>query len=734
MSSYSFQYNDLNLDKLEKTQDPKRLVAMLGTLISGDSDAKVLPARQWLESFLYYAGSRNLASRFAGGTVTGNSLGMGANRDAQIYRRRIPKLFKAVQVQASNMTRQRPGIKVWPEDDGEISERKAKLSNIVLDYFWDTDHENDSYYEAMLWALLTPMVARKDYISYEYNRSRLWPVMNDAVDPLTGQPTKEQAFSERGEPILEQLPWNKTEIVSAFRFIVNPMANWLETMDFAADVSIKRIGAVRQQFNRQGEGYYPENLENVKPGSWRFTPAMAMEMALKQLTFGMFRSYRNWNYSNLMMQDGVVQIDLYVKPSPAWPKGRQIVVANGECLYDGDSTAYRESPITMWHPYSILTYERVPGRMWGTSYSEKLLDQQRAYEQARTEMDQLRRSLTKPKIAMPIGAQLDTDTITGNEEIWRYNPFGPAGGVPSFMSAPQPSTVLMDDTKLQAQEWVESSGVTEIMQGIRPQGVTTYRGLEVLREEASNAQNNFIRMFESFMQDSQFNKLENIRRSLYYPDKNLVNALKIFKKMSQYVTDVDVKDFAGSDLAGYVKIEPYSSIGRSKLAQQEKYMNLAQLGVLGNIQGDPDLNNEFKRKMDIMGFDAPSNKQVNLARYENQLMLQSEETQQIINPPVYPWHDDILHMREIENLLLDPTMQEKQFVFQSLLAHYEAHKQQAAQKQAQQMQMQQQMAMMGVAPEMAGQEGPKQNPQEIKTSQEAIFSPESGGSTGQQMM
>jgi len=93
MSSYSFQYNDLNLDKLEKTQDPKRLVAMLGTLISGDSDAKVLPARQWLESFLYYAGSRNLASRFAGGTVTGNSLGMGANRDAQIYRRRIPKLF-----------------------------------------------------------------------------------------------------------------------------------------------------------------------------------------------------------------------------------------------------------------------------------------------------------------------------------------------------------------------------------------------------------------------------------------------------------------------------------------------------------------------------------------------------------------------------------------------------------------------------------------------------------------
>lgn len=727
--TYSYANYDIDLDDLEDTTDPDKIVNICSQLVDADSDFKIFPARQWIENFLYFAGIRDIHSRFATGTVVGNTLLSNifpsTANISQTYRRRIAKVFKACQIQAQNITKQRPSIKVWPESDDENAVKKAKLGNILVDYLWDEDGENDIYYECLLWALLTPAVARKDYLDFSFNRTRVWPMTENVVNPITGQPTQKVKVDEAGNPILQQLPWNKSEIISAFRLIFNPSANWVNELDFIGDISIKRIQWVHQNFSNNSPGYFPENLERLKKGQWKFTPIMAMENAIKQLTFGAFRSYRNWNYSNTQMKDGVSYINLYVRPSPNYPDGREIAVANGLLLYDGPSRVYRDAPFS-WHPHSLLCYERVPGRIWGTTYAEKITDINRAYEQARSEFDQLRRTFTKPKLTLPIGAQIDRDTITGDEQIFRYNPYGPDGGKPAYLAAPQPPTTIVDDTKLIAQEFVEMSGVTEIMQGIRPQGVTTYRGLEVLREEASNAANNLIRMYESFIQQSQINKLENIRRSVLYPDKNLVNAVKIFKQMNHYVTDIDIVDFVGDDLSGHIKIEPLSSISKSKLAMQEKYISLAQMGALGDVVNDPDLNNEFKRKMDILGFDRPENKHVVYARWENQMMLSAEKKGAPINPPVMPWHDDALHIREIDMLLNDPTIQDKPLILQSLVAHRDAHLQSIAMKQAQQMMSAMQTPQPGLS---ASNKPPAKGGQNVIAGQGesgVMFGPEQG--------
>ncbi|MCX5844640.1 MAG: hypothetical protein NT022_13005, partial [Deltaproteobacteria bacterium] len=161
-------------------------------------------------------------------------------------------------------------------------------------------------------------------------------------------------------------------------------------------------------------------------------------------------------------------------------------------------------------------------------------------------------------------------------------------------------------------------------------------------------------------------------------DVNLVKALRVFKKMTQYITDVDIQDFVGEDLSGFVKIEPYSTIGKSRLAMQDKYQQLAGIGVLGDIVNDPELNTEFKRKLDIIGFDAPRNRQVEFQRHENQMMMQADKMQQPINPPVMEWHDGPIHIREVENLLLDATLYDnpdKQLALQSLIAHRDSHMQ-----------------------------------------------------------
>lgn len=745
--SNNYTYYDLDLEKLETTQDPALVQAMVSQLMTSDSDYKILPARQWIENFLYYCGTRDIVSRLATGTVTNGSLSNNFGNSNSVARRRIPKLFKAVQAMASNVTRQKPSIKVWPSGEDERSDAKAKISNLLLDYAWDIDNEDDLNYEAMLWALMTPLGVRKDFISYEFNASRMWPVTDQAMNPMTGQPSQQPRVGENGQPMMQQMPWNSTEIHSAFNVFLTPTANNYNKIDFAGDISVRRIGWVKQQMNKNEEGYSPWKLNDLKPGSWNFTAMMALQASMKQLTFGTFRMLRSWNYNYVSMKDGCVCVDLYVQPSPAYPHGRRIFIANAIVLYDGPSPAYRESPKMIWHPYNFLCYERVPGRPWGTSYAEKLTDLQRAYEQARTEWDQLRRTMAQPKMILPIGAMIERDSTTGNTEILRFNPFGPGGGEPKYLTSPQPSTVIMDDVKAMQGEWTEISGITEIMMGIRPQGVSTYRGLEVLREEANNSQNNFIRMYESLIQGGQWNKLENIRYCLQYPNKNLTNAMRVFKKVKQYVTDVDIQDFVGSDLAGFVEIEAMSSIGKSKLALQEKYTSLAQMGVLGDIVNDPDLNQEFKRKMDVIGFESPSNQQVIMARYENQLMLQAEDMQQLIVPPIHDWDQPTLHIRECDKLLNDPSLQSKQFIIQSVVAHKQYHQQQQAEQMAQQMQQAMQMQQMqaGMAPppgqpppkgEGNHMNNPKGNGSGFATQsnlgghggkQEMLFGPESGG-------
>lgn len=741
---------DIDLSKLERIDDPDQIVAMIGQAIDGDSDFKILPARQWTENFLYFAGMRDLASRFSAGTVIGNQLATNIPMAGQTIRKRhIAKTFKAVQVQASNITRQRPAIKVWPEDDDETAYKKAKMSNMVLDYGWVEDCEDDMYYAAILWALLTPAVARKDYLTYEFNRSRLWPVENkmmvprQRIDPQTGQPilVKEEEIQpeldDEGNPVYEQHPWHRADLVPATRLIFNPTATWNHDIDFVGDVSIRRIGFIEQNYGIKKEGYHPDRVADVKPGLWRYTPIMALESAFQNLSFGSARTFRNFAYGAMPLSDGVVHAHFFFKPSPLYPEGREIAIANGIMLYDGPSKYYRELPSTVWHPYSFMTYERNPARLWGSTYAEKLTDLNRAYDQARMEFEQQRRTFAKPKLMLPTGAGIDRDIVTGNEEVWRYNPYAADGGKPAYLTPPNISSTIVEDIKFQQQEFVEISGVTEIMQGIRPQGVTTYRGLEVLREEASNSANNFIRMYENFIQRSQHNKLECIRKAMSKPDANFVKALRVFKRMNQYITDVDVKDFIGDDLSGFVKIEPFSSIGKSRLAAQDKYQQLAGMGVLGDIVNDPDLNNEFKRKMDISGFDAPRNRQVEYQRHENQMMMQADKLQQLINPPIQEWHDDTIHVREIDNVLLDPTIFEnpdKQIAVQSMMAHRGAHLQRMAEKAAQQMaQLQQQMGMQpgagkqqpGAAPKNPPGSGPGQASQP-KQNEGMLFGNEQG--------
>lgn len=726
----AYSIPDLDLDKLEHTDDPGVIVAMIQNLIQQDSNSKIWAARQWMESFFQYGGLRDIGFRGTA-NVLNNTLqypgAAGGRGNSSGLRRRVPKVFKAVQIQAANQSRQRPTINCWPVNESEESSKDAKLANIVLDYFWDKDQEDDLSHESVLWALLTPMVARIDYLDYSFNKNRIWPKFKK--DPNTGMLLPDPEVDAHGKPILEQLPWNKTDIIPAFRLIVGSTEGSVREPDFVTYIQFKRLSWLHDNYLKNAPGYYPYECENVSRGTWQFTALMAMEMAIRQVGFGGLKYYRN-GYGFGDMKDVITIATTFIRPSKNYPTGRKIAIANGSVVFDGASDAWSDVYET-WHPGSFLSYEKMPGRVWGTSYAEKITSIATAYEQGRTEFDKLRRTFSVAKMSMPIGSEIDVDTITGDEQILRYNAFGPDGGKPAYLNAPQPPTTIVDDIKMTQQDFVEGSGVTEIMQGIRPQGVTTFRGLEILKEEGNNAQAPFIRMNESYHCRAQMQKLENIRKCLVYPDQNMANAIRIFKKMTNYVTDVEIGNFVGKNLLAMVKIEPDSSIAKSKLAQQEKLITMAGQGALGDIVNDPDLNREYKQKMGVSGFETVPNQHVAMAKHENEQILSSEKMGKPIVPPVYPWQDDAIHIRLCEKILNDPTMQGKQLIMEAALQHRQMHEQQQAMKFAQQLQ-QQMMMNEAQMPDVKGKpkKGLTQKGQNDKDG-EMMFGPSTGGGANQ---
>jgi hypothetical protein len=725
---------DLDLYELESITDPDRLVQIFKSLVIGDSDFKTIASLQWMDNFMRFGGIRNFPGGGPWNTIVNRSIApISSPRSITPNNsRNVPKLFKACQVRAANITRNRPSIKVYPSDENEEANKAAQLENLLIDYFWSVDMEDDINYEAVLLALLTPLVARKDYLCFDFNKARMTPKFNYTIDPMTGMEVPVPMLNERGKPLMQQMPWNKSELVSAFRLIFNPSASWMKSVDYVGDVNIYRFQTIVQNYNRKAEGYYPENLDKITKGIWFNTPAMMLEQTIKQLNFGQMRWFKNFSYSQALMKDGVVGLNFFIMPSPTYPFGREIFIANGQTLYDGPSRAYRENPTT-WHPYSFLCYERVPTRLWGTSFAEKLTDIEAAYNSRRTDIDQAVRTYSQPKMLLPNGAQIEPDATTGGYEIWRYNPWAADGGKPGYIQPPPYNTMMLDDLKMLSSEFVESSGVTEIMQGIRPQGVSTYRGLEVLREESNNVDSPMIRMYEMFIQTSQENKIENIRTSLVEPDRSLMTAIKMFKKINKYTLDIDIKEFLGKDLSGKVVVEPMSSIAKSKIALQEKYMQMAQLGALGDIVNDPDLNEEFKKKMDVFGFERPENKQVTFARYENRLMLQSNQQSGLIVPPVEPWHDDPLHIREVEQMLLDPVIANNPIIKQAFLQHRDMHIQQQGMKMMQAAQSQAVMMTQNITGEPTKDLQENGNNSRMPKDDGMMFGPENGGTVSGSM-
>jgi hypothetical protein len=604
----------------------------------------------------------------------------------------------AVSTLVSNLTRNKPNADVTPNSPNEKDMSAARIAAKIQDAKWEDDDEQMKLVEAATWAVTTGTVFRKDYWDTSFGKVVRIPMTQMVPSEFMGpdgqiqMTQKEQPiYDDKGVPQFDELPLgdNSVEVIDAFRMVVDPNASSDSSLSWIMETSIQKLFWIRENYDRDGEGYTGE-AKNVKD-ELNLSTMVALRQRLKTLSTRGAGGYVGSTAGTsggpeIFVKNAAIVKELYIRPTKNHPKGQMIVSAGGKILYRGPSPYYDGSPES-WHPYTMFRYETIPGRFWGKSAVEDLVEPQRKINAIDSMLILNRKTMVAPQRLIPHGSGVPEGYWNGAPGLQiTYKPVGANGAKPEVIpGTPLPAQVYQE-REVTKTEMSQIARINEVLQGVRPPGVTTYGGLQLLLEQSFNSFAPMIHRWEKFIEKGQTKKLKLIANRYREPRKEFIDKLRALNKD---ISDVEIINFIGADLRNnvQVRIEAGSTIPRSNAAKQQQLMELAQTGVLGNLQTDPVNKQKFLERIGVRGFDQTYETDVKRAEWENE-MLDNGSFQNIM---ILPYENHAIHVELHGNRMKEPSfMSLPPDIKQGYMMHVE---QTMGIMQQQQMQAAQQQAM-----------------------------------------
>lgn len=612
----------------------------------------------------------------------------------------------------SNLTRNKPNADVVPNSPNEKDMSAARIAAKIQDAKWEDDDEQMKHVEAATWAVTCGTVFRKDYWDTSYGKVVRIPKMQvvpkqylDAQGQIQISMHEEPIYDELGSPQFDELPLgdNSVEMIDPFRMIVDPNASNDTSLSWIMETSIQKIFWIKENYDRDGEGYTGE-AKNVKEES-NLSTMVALRQRLKTLSTRGAGSYVGSTAGTsggpeIFVKNAAIVKELYIRPTKNHPRGQMIVSAGGKILYRGDSPYYDGSSES-WHPYTVFRYETVPGRFWGKSAIEDLVEPQRKINAIDSMIILNRKTMVAPQRLIPHGCGVPEGYWNGAPGLQiTYRPVGANGAKPEVIpGTPLPAQVYQE-REVTKTEMSQIARINEVLQGIRPPGVTTYGGLQLLLEQSFNSFAPMIHRWEKFIEKGQTKKLKLIAHRYREPRKEFIDKLRALNKD---ISDVEIVNFIGADLRNnvQVRIEAGSSIPRSNAAKQQQLMELAQTGVLGNLAQDPVNKQKFLERLGVRGFDQTYEVDVKRAEWENEML----DNGQFQNVMILPFENHQIHSQIHGNRMKEPSFMS---LPEDIKQGYMQHAMQTMQiLQEQQFQAAQQQAMaQGNLPAKSSPEAP----------------------------
>lgn len=348
-----------------------------------------------------------------------------------------------------------------------------------------------------------------------------------------------------------------------------------------------------------------------------------------------------------------------MKPCEDFPKGLYLVAANGVVLEQGE--------------YSFLHYHLehfkdidIPGMFWATSKVEQGIGLQKTWNRIVSSVDEFNRVCAKGKMLVPRGANLEADPDDTNGQTLYYTPV--LGRSPEWMNPPQMSQTAVLGLEATDKSLQDLFSQHEVTEGTNRSDIRSGLMVGLLREQDAHGAIPTHAVFEEGLEAVMGRVLKRIQAG--YASERML-------KVRGDEGDWEIVPFKGADLNNNtdVMVKRDSSLPDSRTAREAQVFERYQAGLYGD-PADPKVRLKISRMLDdgtaddvydMMKLDQK------YARWENQMLLQSDGTDYLVN--LYDDHG--IHIEEhtafMKSLAFQKIKGDNPSLFQQLNQIFEEH-------------------------------------------------------------
>ncbi len=180
------------------------------------------------------------------------------------------------------------------------------------------------------------------------------------------------------------------------------------------------------------------------------------------------------------LQNGVILLERYTRPSAKFPEGKLEIVAEGELLYVGAMPYFNGNRGERTFPFVKQDSMRLPGAFFSSSIIDRLIPVQRAYNAVRNRKHEFLNRLSMGVLTVEDGS-VDTDELSedglhpGKILVYRQG-----GKAPELLNCGNIPNDFKDEEEWLEKEFSLVSGVSDLFQNSTPARVTSATGLQLL--------------------------------------------------------------------------------------------------------------------------------------------------------------------------------------------------------------------------------------------------------------
>lgn len=682
-------------------EDQDTLANRVESYYKKDTTAKNQLSYNWERNHLYLDGRQWIV--FDGSTAAG---GLWKRLETSRANEFIPRpttnyLFDVYQTLKSYLIKTKPRSSVFPNTELYQDKMAAKIAELCLEANWSRLKEQPNYEYAATCLVTYGTVFKKDYwdtselTMAKVPRMTQMPKMDPDSGAIVGMEEVQEQDPESGELMFDELPLGdvNTDVVEPYRIAVDPLANDIHKIRWIMEYAIQPLAWIQETFGKDPTTNpgYTGRVEEVKEetslsGSLKRFYQLKQSSGVKQRVEGAVALGSTEEH----ISNSAVLKEYYERPSRNFPKGRMVVIANGICLYAGDSP-YSGPELGDWHPYSECRWELVPGRFWGKSPLDNASEIQKQINAIDSVIILTRKTSAIPQKLIPMSAGLTHGQWTGRpgQQIF----YRDTGGLPpSVIPASGVDPTVFQERAQRVEDMKTITGAIDILKGDRPEGITAASAIEMLYEVGMGKLFPVLDRWKSFVENSQKKQLRIISR--YYKEPR-PDFIRLIKQKNKELSDQAISQFIGTDLYDNcnVVVEAGSNITKLMAARKQELREAAATGVLDLTQ--PANRVEYLQQMGISGFDADISPDQKKQEWENSILDDPKNNPNNL-PVVLEWDNDAIHIAVLEKRMKEPAWLELPFQSQqAYMAHWQKHN--TAIQQKNQLAMMQSLAM-GIPP------------------------------------